>query len=131
MPDANIPEATPFDHHLLDTDDAASTIMANHKMTHLGIPKVSSPDGNCFFNSISIGLYGDESYTIELRARNCIQMCLQKTAYTSRPDVEDILDLSPTFETATIECATAHSYSSLWTLIAAAAITSIYRYILQ
>ena len=40
------------------------------------IPKRVTADVNCFFNAVSLSLYGHEHYSVQIRVRTCIQMCL-------------------------------------------------------
>jgi hypothetical protein len=94
--------------------------MEKYKMTDHGTPKIASPDGNCFFNTILISLYGNESYTTELRVRTCIEMCRNGNTYPTRPNAENIAILSPSLKTSANDCAQSGAYASPWTLFAAA-----------
>lgn len=75
-----------------------------------------SADGNCFFNSLSVALCGNEDRAAEFRLRTAIEMI---TMYSSLSDSAFTL-VSPDYEEAVKDCVTDSSYSCAWTFIAAA-----------
>ena len=50
-------------------------------MKALGRPVAVSGNGNCFFNSLSIALYEDESKAIELRVRTAVELITHMDVY--------------------------------------------------
>nr|XP_039258759.1 uncharacterized protein LOC120335330 [Styela clava] len=83
-------------------------------------PLVTTGDGSCLFNAVSIVLTGTEARAIELRLRTCVEMVKNKKFYTTHP-LSDVFNLvSPDYDKACKDCATVGCYSSAWTVMALA-----------
>ena len=62
---------------LLSPDPVSKMILENHKISFDGkIPVFVSGDGNCLFNSLSVGLVEHEKLVAEIRAKTCLEMVL-------------------------------------------------------
>ena len=59
----------------MSPDPVSKMILENHKISFDGkIPVFVSGDGNCLFNSLSVGLVGHEKFATEVRVRTCLEM---------------------------------------------------------
>ena len=47
-----------------------------------------SGDGNCLFNSLSVGLVGHEKIATEIRLRACLEMVLNRRTYDDRSNAK-------------------------------------------
>lgn len=83
-------------------------------------PILTTGDGNCLFNALSISVCGNESLSEEIRVRTCIEMVLNKGYYLSLECAKNLLLCSPPFDESCKQCATPGGYSSSWTIQAAA-----------
>ena len=67
---------------LLSPDCVSKMILENHKLSFdRKMPAFVSGDGNCLFNSLSVGLVGHEKLATEIRVRTCLEMILNRHAY--------------------------------------------------
>jgi len=82
-------------------------------------------DGNCLFNVVSIALCGNEALSTEIRLRSAIEMLCNPDRHRSRPDYNDLLMVSQSYEEACKECCTSGAYSSIWTFMAITNVTGI------
>ena len=71
-----VPDTVNTDLSQLPTDYNSYAIMQKYIVNDQRIPKRVTADGNCFFNAVSLLLYGHEHYSVQIRVRTCIQMCL-------------------------------------------------------
>lgn len=83
-----------------------------------------SADGNCFFNSLSVALCGNEDRAAEFRLRTAIEMIINRPMYSSLATSPFTL-VSPDYEEAVKDCVTDCSYSCAWTFIAAANVLQV------
>ena len=74
------------------------------------LPLVSSPNGNCFYNSASISICGTEDLATELRARCYIDLALNKKEIKSK--YPQIVAFCGDFREITDTIATDQSWSS-------------------
>ncbi|KAL3889316.1 hypothetical protein ACJMK2_001660 [Sinanodonta woodiana] len=77
-------------------------------------PFLTTGDGNCLFNALSITLGGAESMCCEIKVSTCIEM-----AYITQNYSRDFMLCSPSFIEALMNCAKFGAYSSAWTIQAA------------
>ena len=52
-------------------------------------PILTRGDGNCLFNALSIAICGNESLSIEIKVRTCIEMSTNQEFYISQPYAKD------------------------------------------
>ena len=71
-----VPEPVNTDLSQLPIDYNSYAIMQKYIANDHRIPKRVTANGNCFFNAVSLSLYGHEHYSVQIRVRTCIQMCL-------------------------------------------------------
>ena len=71
-----VPDTVNTDLSQLPTYYNSYAIMQKYIVNDQRIPKRVTADGNCFFNAVSLSLYGHEHYSVQIRVRTCIQMCL-------------------------------------------------------
>ena len=91
----------------------------------LGIPSLTTGNGNCLFNAVSIALTGGEHLANELRLRTAIEMIQNANSYTSRSDYDELLNYSPDYEDSVKACCTDREYSSIWTILALSTVIGI------
>ena len=108
----------PISSNFAETDLHALELMSSSDITGLGVPCTTSGDGNCLFNAVSLALSGGEDFSTELRLRTALEMILNSTRYTSRPDYNRLLLVSPSYRESTKDCCSDHSFSSVWTMMA-------------
>lgn len=89
-------------------------------MQNIGVPYYVQDNGSCLFNAVSVDLSGTETLSTELRVRTCIEMVTKKDIYTSMPNANKLLWVSPNYITSTFDCAHARGWSSIWTFYALA-----------
>ena len=62
-----------------------------------------SGDGNCLFNSLSVGLVGHEKFAKEIRVRTCLEMVLNWHAYYDGPNAKKngrLLEVTDSYDEA-------------------------------
>ena len=101
-------------------DGNAQLILERYLPGTDGVALRTSADGNCFFHSLSIALFGNENFSTELRMRTCCKMFLNKDKYTNHPRKKDLWIVSPDYEEASIDCTYSGVYTSAWNMLAAA-----------
>ena len=70
------------------------------KFNGADMPVSTTPDGSCFFNAVSLLLYGDETMALELRVQTLMQLfrdydnlCSNSdTARKCSPDIDDVIN---------------------------------------
>lgn len=77
----------------------------------------STGDGDCLFNAVSTLLVGDESMSIELRYKTCLEMFLNREKSQEHKDRASFHLLSPSYDNALKSCARPGQYSSVWTIL--------------
>ena len=77
----------------------------------------STGDGDCLFNSVSVLLVGDESMSLELRYRCCIEMVTNKSKIMLNRMYTKLEPLSPEYDEDCLNCAQPGRWSSAWMLI--------------
>ncbi|XP_078487868.1 uncharacterized protein LOC144745817 [Ciona intestinalis] len=80
----------------------------------------TTPDGNCLFNAVSLAVCRNESLALKLRVVCCLQMVLHFEKYQQHQSAKSIRLVSPTLESACLDCAVPGAYSSAWTILALA-----------
>ena len=102
--------------HGLSTDKGCLKLMQPFGIQ--GRPVVTSGDGNCLFNAVSLSLTGDESLSSELRYKAALTMLLHKELVTNAcKNLSDIVIVSPDYKDAVNSCLTLGSYSCAWTIM--------------
>lgn len=81
-------------------------------------------DGNCLFNAISVAVCGDETRSVEIKARTTIELVDQWDWYITHNADTRLHLASPDFEEACLNCALPREYSSGWTMHAASSVVS-------
>lgn len=85
-------------------DETANTLLAHfHASEQTAL--YSTPNGDCFFNSLSTLLTGDESRSTELRYRCCVEMVLNRSVIMTHPQYKRLTVLCPTLEKDCVTCA--------------------------
>lgn len=105
-----------------DIDSVAQQYI-NRYMCKDGTAIKSTGDGDCLFNAISIILCGDESMSVELKYKCCLEMVSNGEKIQQHKDKAALFCVSPDYEEAVIKCAKRGGYSSAWTMIALSNIT--------
>ena len=108
----------PIPSGFVEIDRQAEETMRRSKLTQVGIPGLSTGDGNCLFNSVSTVLTGDEDLAPELRLRTAVEMSQNPERYRKRTDYNDLLSCSPTYEESTLAACTDGAYMSVWNMMA-------------
>ncbi|KAL3885993.1 hypothetical protein ACJMK2_026327, partial [Sinanodonta woodiana] len=80
---------------------------------------LTTGDGNCLFNALSIALCGAKSMCCEIKVRTCIEMACNEQFYITQTYSRDFMLCSPSFIEALMNCAKFGAYSSAWTIQAA------------
>ena len=111
-------EKKPIPSGFVEIDRQAEETMRRSKLTQVGIPGLSTGDGNCLFNSVSTVLTGDEDLAPELRLRTAVEMSQNPERYRKRTDYNDLLSCSPTYEESTLAACTDGAYMSVWNMMA-------------
>ncbi|KAL3888446.1 hypothetical protein ACJMK2_000813 [Sinanodonta woodiana] len=99
-------------------DAIAKEVMNKYFDEVIGDPIITTGNGNCLFNAVSLLLYGDESKSVQLRYHICLRMVRDSTSYMNHPHRKRIQCLSPSYEATCIDCATIGGFSSAWTILA-------------
>jgi len=97
----NIKLHSDFNNH--EQDPVANTLLTHFHASDMSALH-SSPNGDCFFNSVSLLLIGDETRSTELRYRCCIEMVLKKNEIMILPQYKRLTVLCPPFEEDCIRC---------------------------
>ena len=79
-------------------------------------------DGNCLFHALSVAMAGNLSLSAELRVRVGIEMAINKTSYLKKHRDSGLKLVSPSYSEAQKDCLRDGSYSSAWTIDAAATV---------
>ena len=82
-------------------------------LSEIGVPALSTGNGNCLFNSVSTALTGDEELATELRLRTAIEMSLNFDFYKARDDFDQLMNHSPSIDESILAACTDGAYSSL------------------
>ncbi|KAL3866322.1 hypothetical protein ACJMK2_043629 [Sinanodonta woodiana] len=81
-------------------DVIAKEVMNKYFDEVIGDPIITTGNGNCLFNAVSLLLYGDESKSVQLRYHICLRMVRDSTSYMNHPHRKRIQCLSPSYESA-------------------------------
>lgn len=119
MPRFNVTRVNQFS-HLPEDFLATEYLERGNSLPTLDRPVLTTGDGNCLFNALSITLVGNESLSTELRVRTCCEMATNKEFYTTQSFSKDFLLCSMPFAESTLSCARSGSFSNAWTIQAAA-----------
>ena len=103
----------------------AQYILNKCRLVNLGIPSMTTGDGNCLFNAVSIALTGNEDRAPELRVRTSVEMALNADTYKRRLDYDQLLAHSPSYSASMKDCCTEGAYSSIWTMMALSAVIGL------
>ncbi|KAL3854287.1 hypothetical protein ACJMK2_013561 [Sinanodonta woodiana] len=76
-------------------DAIAKEVMNKYFDEVIGDPIITTGNGNCLFNAVSLLLYGDESKSVQLRYHICLRMVRDSTSYMNHPNRKHIQCLSP------------------------------------
>ncbi|KAL3887302.1 hypothetical protein ACJMK2_027244 [Sinanodonta woodiana] len=87
-------------------DAIAKEVMNKYFDEVIGDPIITTGNGNCLFNAVSLLLYGDESKSVQLRYHICLRMVRDSTSYMNHLHRKRIQCLSPSYEATCIDCAT-------------------------
>jgi hypothetical protein len=98
--------------------DHVSNFILDHYHSNDKTAVVTTGDGNCLFNSVSICLCGDESRSIELRYRCCIEMVINRHKIVNHRLYDKMQLLSDDLDKDTVSCAQPNSYSSSFRILA-------------
>ena len=79
-------------------------------------------DGNCFFNSASVAISGNELMAIELNVRSCIELAVYFDYYLNHFQYQYFSLVSDDLEMVCLACATDGEYSSMSTIQALASV---------
>ena len=89
------------------------------------MPVQVTGDGNCLFNSMSVALVGNESMSVELRVRTCIELNENCDAYEQCPEHHELRFVSPSVATACKQTAIDGQWSSAWVIKTASSVVAI------
>ena len=103
----------------------AQSILNKCRLANIGIPSKTTGNGNCLFNAVSIALTGNEDRAAELRLRTSVEMALNANVYTSRPDYNQLMTHSPSYNASMEDCCTEGAYSSIWTIMALSSVIGL------
>lgn len=107
----------PIPADFVELDRNAQDIMNKCKLESLGVPAMTTGDGNCLFNAVSVALTGTEDYAAELRLRTAIEMTINSHIYKSQDDFKELMNHSPGYDEALASCCTEGAYSSIWSVM--------------
>ncbi|KAK3103000.1 hypothetical protein FSP39_015680, partial [Pinctada imbricata] len=113
-------EQVKFDNWGLSRDATAATLLGTNWKGP--VPVSVTGDGNCLFHAISVATTGYQMKSEELRLRTAIEMVLYKDYYVSANKHSDIALCSPDIDVAVNDCTQNKSFSSAWTMHAAASV---------
>ena len=103
----------------------AQYILNKCRLQNLGIPSMTTGDGNCLFNAVSIALTGNEDRAAELRLRTSVEMALNADTYQRREDYDQLMTHSPSYSASMKDCCTEGAYSSIWTMMALSSVVGL------
>ena len=87
----------------------AQYILNKCRLQNLGIPSMTTGDGNCLFNAVSIALTGNEDCAAELRLRTSVEMALNADTYQRCLDYDQLMTHSLSYSASMKDCSrTAH-----------------------
>ena len=67
---------SPIPGDFVENDMNAQYILNKCGLGKLGVPSMTTEDGNCLFNALSIAISGNEDRASELRLRTSVEMAL-------------------------------------------------------
>ena len=102
----------------LNLDSVSDHILQRNLYESNSNAVISTGDGDCLFNSVSIHMVGNESLSLELRYKTCLEMVLNEGTVSSHKSRASLLLLSPDYNVAARNCARIGQFSSVWTMIA-------------
>ena len=103
----------------------AQYILNKCRLQDLGIPSMTTGDGNCLFNAVSIALTGNENHAAEHRLRMSVEMALNADTYQRRLDYDQLMTHSPSYSASMKDCCTEGAYSSIWTMMALSSVVGL------
>ena len=106
MPPFDLYEQSPISGDFVEQDMNAQYILNKCRLVNLGIPSMTTGDGNCLFNAVSIALTGNEDRAPELRLRTSVEMALNADTYKRRLDYDQLLTHSPSYSASMKDCCT-------------------------
>ena len=98
-------------------DPVANTILDQYHYTTKAA-LLSTGDGDCLFNAFSTYLVGDETKSVELRFRCCVEMIVNKKKLLRHRLYHNMELISPDYDEDCLKCATPGSFSSVFRLVA-------------
>lgn len=125
MPTFDLYGKPPISGDFVEQDTKAQYILKKCSLEYIGVPSVTTGDGNCLFNAVSIALSGNEHRAAELRLRTSVEMALNSDNYTSRDDYEQLMENSPSFHASLKDCCSEGAYSSIWTIMALSSVVGL------
>lgn len=125
IPPFDLYRQQPVPGDFIERDMNAQYILNKCRLSTLGIPSMTTGDGNCLFNAVSIALTGSEDRAAELRLRTSVEMALNADSYTCHPDYDLLMTHSPSFNTSMQDCCTEGAYSSIWTIMALSSVVGL------
>ena len=97
-------------------DPVSNFILSNYHCVETAALS-STRDGVCLFNSFSMLLSGDESKSLELRHRCCVEMVTNKAKIMLHRMFRKLGYLSPDYDSNCIKCTKPGQWSSVWMII--------------
>ncbi|KAL3873416.1 hypothetical protein ACJMK2_036536 [Sinanodonta woodiana] len=91
--------------------------MTNYVNDVYGNP-ITTGDGNCLHNAISILLLGNESLATLLRYLTCIQLVKNMDAYMNHLISNDLYFVSSDYDEACFDASISGAFSNTWHLLA-------------
>lgn len=79
---------------------------------------LTSADGDCLFNAFSICLTGDESRSVEMRYRCCVEMVSCPEKVHRHRAFHKLDQMSPDYDADCVQCTKSGSFSSVWRIMA-------------
>ena len=125
IPPFDLYRQQPVPGDFIERDMNAQYILNKCRLSTLGIPSMTTGDGNCLFNAVSIALTGSEDRAAELRLRTSVEMALNADSYTCHPDYDLLMTHSPSFNTSMQDCCMEGAYSSIWTIMALSSVVGL------
>ncbi|XP_053375386.1 uncharacterized protein LOC128547267 isoform X2 [Mercenaria mercenaria] len=105
--------------------DHVANIFLNHYHANTKAALHSTGDGDCLFNAISTCLVGDESMSVELRFRCCVEMINNRNKILRHKLYPRLVLISPDYDKDCVDCTKPGSYSSVWRMIAVSFLLNI------
>ncbi|XP_033096396.1 vertnin-like isoform X1 [Anneissia japonica] len=122
MRSMELPIETLVAHGQCRPDSMAENILLKFEQNPKYLPVSVSGDGNCFFNSLSVAMYGSESKATEIRLLTALEMLENQLYYEHIHAGSRISHVSPDFEISCKDCLREGGFSSAWTMHAAASV---------